>query len=163
MKVILKQNIEKVGQVGDVVEVSSGFGRNFLLPQGKAMPYTKGNFKQVEYLKKSELEKKDKELSEAKNLAEKLNNISLEIKVKAGKEGKLFGSVTSKDITEIILNKYKIELDKKKIDLKESLKKLGIHNISINLYKDVVSQIKVNLISDSPSEQEQQIEDTKKE
>lgn len=163
MKVILKQNIEKVGQVGDVVEVSNGFGRNFLLPRGKAMSYTKGNFKQVEYLKKSELEKKDKELSEAKNLAEKLNNISLEIKVKAGKEGKLFGSITSKDITEIILNKYKIGLDKKKIDLKESLKKLGVHNISINLYKDVVSQIKVNLISDSPSEQEQQIEDTKKE
>jgi large subunit ribosomal protein L9 len=83
--------------------------------------------------------------------------------VKAGKEGKLFGSITSKDITEIILNKYKIGLDKKKIDLKESLKKLGVHNISINLYKDVVSQIKVNLISDSLSEQEQQIEDTKEE
>ena len=81
--------------------------------------------------------------------------------MKAGKEGKLFGSVTSKDITEIILNKYKIELDKKKIDLKESLKKLGVHNISINLYKDVVSQIKVNLISDSPSEQE--TEETKEE
>lgn len=158
MKVILKQNIKKVGEIGDIVEVSNGFARNFLIPQGKAISYTKGNFKEVEHLKKKELAKKEKELNEAKDLAEKLDNISLEIKVKAGKEGKLFGSITSKDIAEGILSEYNIELDRKKIDLKEPLKKLGIHDIPINLYKDVVPQIKVNLISDSESEQ-----DTKKE
>ncbi len=154
MKVILKQNIKKVGEIGDIVEVSDGFARNFLIPQGKAISYSMGNFKQVEYLKKKELANKEKELNKAKDLAEKLSNISLGIKVKAGKEGKLFGSITSKDIAEGILSEYNIELDKKKIDLKEPLKKLGVHNIPINLYKDVAIQIKVNLISDSESEQE---------
>jgi len=154
MKVILKQNIKKVGEIGDIVEVSNGFARNFLIPQGKAISYSMGNFKQVEYLKKKELANKEKELNKAKDLAEKLSNISLGIKVKAGKEGKLFGSITSKDIAEGILSEYNIELDKKKIDLKEPLKKLGVHNIPINLYKDVAPQIKVNLISDSESEQE---------
>lgn len=154
MKVILKQNIKKVGEIGDIVEVSNGFARNFLIPQGKAISYSLDNFKQVEYLKKKELANKEKELNEAKDLAEKLDNISLEIKVKAGKEGKLFGSITSKDITEVIVSEYNIELDRKKIDLKEPLKKLGIYNIPINLYRGVVPQIKVNLISDSLSEQE---------
>lgn len=151
MKVILKQDIKKVGKIGDVVEVSDGFARNFLIPQGKAISYTKGNFKQIEYLKKKEINKKEKELNEARELAEKLKNISLEIKVKAGEKGKLFGSVTSKDISDILLSEYKIELDRKKIDLKDPLKKLGVYNIPINLYKDVISQIKINLISDSES------------
>jgi len=151
MKIILKQDIKKVGKIGDVVEVSDGFARNFLIPQGKAIFYTKGNFKQIEYLKKKEIDKKEKELNEAKDLAEKLKNISLEIKVKAGEKDKLFGSVTSKDISNILSSEYKIELDRKKIDLKEPLKKLGVYNIPVNLHKDVVSQIKINLISDSES------------
>lgn len=156
MKVILKQNIKKVGEIGDIVEVSNGFARNFLIPQGKAISYSMGNFKQVEYLKKKELANKEKELNKAKDLAEKLRNISLEIKVKAGKEGKLFGSITNKDIAEGIFSEYNIELDKKKIDLKEPLKKLGVYNIPINLYRSVVPQIRVNLISDSESEQDTQ-------
>lgn len=158
MKVILKQDIKKVGKIGDVVEVSDGFARNFLIPQDKAISYTKGNFKQIEYLKKKEIDKKEKELNDAKELAEKLKNISLEIKVKAGEKDKLFGSVTSKDISDILSSEYNIELDRKKIDLKDPLKKLGVYDISVNLYKDVVSQIKVNLISDSES-----VAETKKE
>ena len=161
MKIILKQNVGKIGQVGEIVEVSDGFARNFLIPQGKAISFTAGNFKQIEYLKKREVEQREGELKEVKELAAKINNISLEIKVKAGEEGKLFGSVTSKDIVETMLKEHGIELDKKKLNLKESLKKLGVHIIPINLYKDVTPQIKVNLISDSASEQE--IEDTKKE
>lgn len=161
MKIILKQNIEKIGQVGDVVEVSNGFARNFLIPQGKAISFTIGNFRQIEYLKKQETEKKEGELNEAKELAEKINNISLEIKVKAGEEGKLFGSVTSKDIVKALFEEHGIELDKKKLNLKESLKKLGVHNIPVNLYKDIIPQIKVNLISDTLSEPE--TKDMKKE
>jgi len=154
MKIILKQNIEKIGQVGDVVEVSDGFARNFLITQGKAILFTVGNFKQIEYLKKQEAEQREGELKEVKELAEKINNISLEIKVKAGEEGKLFGSVTSKDIVETLFKEHGIELDKKKLNLKESLKKLGAHTVPVNLYKDVTPQIKVNLISDSPSKEE---------
>ncbi len=154
MKIILKQDIKKVGQVGDVVEVSDGFARNFLIPQGKAISFTMANLKQIEYLKKKEAEKKEGELKEVKELAEKINNISLEIKVKAGEEGKLFGSVTSKDIVETLFEKHGIELDKKKLNLKESLKKLGIHTVPVNLHKDITPQIKVSLVSDSESEQE---------
>lgn len=163
MKIILKQDIKKVGQVGDVVEVSDGFARNFLIPQGKAISFTMANFKQIEYLKKKEAEKKEGELKEVKELAEKINNISLEIKVKAGEEGKLFGSVTSKDIVETLFEKHGIELDKKKLNLKESLKKLGIHTVPVNLHKDITPQIKVSLVSDSESEQVQETEETKKE
>jgi len=153
MKIILKQNVEKIGQVGDVVEVSDGFARNFLIPRGKAISFTAGNFKQIEYLKKREIEQREGELKEVKELAEKINNISLEIKVKAGEEGKLFGSVTSKDIVETLLKEHGIELDKKKLNLKESLKKLGVHIVPVNLYKDIAPEIKINLISDSASEQ----------
>ncbi|MCG2820753.1 MAG: 50S ribosomal protein L9 [Candidatus Atribacteria bacterium] len=152
MKIILKQNMEKIGQVGNVVEVSDGFARNFLIPQGKAISFTASNFKQIEYLKKREAEQREGELKEVNKLAVKINNISLEIKVKAGEEGKLFGSVTSKDIVEALLKEHGIELDKKKLNLKESLKKLGVHIVPVNLYKDVTPQIKVNLISDSASE-----------
>jgi len=154
MKIILKQDIKKIGQVGDVVEVSDGFARNFLIPQGKAIFFTIGNFKQIEYLKKRDKERKEGELKEVKELAEKINNISLEIKVKAGEEGKLFGSVTSKDIVETLLKEHGIELDKKKLNLKEPLKKLGVHDVPVNLHKDITPQIKVNLISDSEYEQE---------
>jgi len=149
MKVILKQSIKKIGEVGDIVEVKNGFARNFLIPQGKAISFTEGNFKEIEYLKKKELSKKERELNEAKDLAKKLSEIFLEIKVKAGKEGKLFGSITSKDIAGILLNEHNVELDRKKIDLKEPLKKLGIHEVPVNLYKEVIPQIKVNLIAES--------------
>ena len=161
MKIILKQNIEKIGQVGNVVEVSDGFARNFLIPQGKAISFTAGNLKQIEYLKKREAEQREGELRGVKELAVKINNISLEIKVKAGEEGKLFGSVTSKDIVEALLKEHGIELDKKKLNLKESLKRLGTYIVPVNLYKDVTPQIKVNLISDSASKKE--TEDIKKE
>lgn len=163
MKIILKQNIEKIGQVGDVVEVSDGFARNFLIPQGKAISFTVGNFKQIEYLKKQEAEQREGELKEVKKFAEKINNISLEIRVKAGEEGKLFGSVTNKDIVEALLKEHGIELDKRKINLKESLKKLGVHAVTVNLYKDITPQIKVNIISDSESEHDTETQKTKEE
>jgi len=152
MKVILKQDIDKLGKVGEVAEVSDGFGRNFLIPQGKAISYTKGNLKQAEYLKKKEMDKKERELNEAKNFAEKLNNLSLEIKVKAGEQDKLYGSVTSKDISDVLASEYGLELDKKKIDLKEPLKKLGVYDLPVNLYKDVVARLRVKVIAESPLE-----------
>lgn len=163
MKIILKQNIEKIGQVGDVVEVSDGFARNFLIPQGKAISFTVGNYKQIDYLKKQEAEQREGELKEVKEFAEKINNISLEIRVKAGEEGKLFGSVTNKDIVETLLKGHGIELDKRKINLKESLKKLGVHTVTVNLYKDITPQIKVNIISDSESEHDTETQKTKEE
>lgn len=163
MKIILKQNIEKIGQVGDVVEVSDGFARNFLIPQGKAISFTVGNYKQIEYLKKQEAEQREGELKEVKEFAEKINNISLEIRVKAGEEGKLFGSVTNKDIVETLLKEHGIELDKRKINLKESLKKLGVHTVTVNLSKDTTPQIKVNIISDSESEHDTEAQKTKEE
>jgi len=149
MKVILKQDIKKVGKIGEVVEVSDGFARNFLIPQGKAVIFTPGSLKQIEYLQKKEMNKREKELKEAKSLAEKLEQISLEIKVKAGEKEKLFGSVTAKDIAEILAREYNLEIDRKKIDLEEPLKKLGVYEVSLNLYKGIVGKIKVNLVSDT--------------
>jgi len=154
MKVILKQDIKKVGKIGEVVEVSDGFARNFLIPQGKAVIFTPGSLKQIEYLQKKEMNKREKELKEAKSLAEKLEQISLEIKVKAGEKEKLFGSVTAKDIAEILAQEYNLEIDRKKIDLEEPLKKLGVYEVSLNLYKGIVGKIKVNLVSDTEPDKE---------
>jgi len=154
MKVILKQDIKKVGKIGEVVEVSDGFARNFLIPQGKAVIFTPGSLKQIEYLQRKEMNKREKELKEAKSLAEKLEQISLEIKVKAGEKEKLFGSVTAKDIAEILAQEYNLEIDRKKIDLEEPLKKLGVYEVSLNLYKGIVGKIKVNLVSDTEPDKE---------
>ncbi|GAB4113221.1 MAG: 50S ribosomal protein L9 [Candidatus Caldatribacteriota bacterium] len=156
MKVILKQEIKKLGKLGQVVEVNDGFARNFLIPQGKAVIFTSGNLKQMEYLKKKEQDKKEKELKEAQDLAGKLAQIFLEIKVKAGEKDRLFGSVTAKDIAELLTSQYGLEIDRKKINLEEPLKKLGIYEISINLYKGVIGKIKINLVSEDESELEKE-------
>lgn len=156
MKVILKENVDNLGYTGDVIEVNKGYARNYLFPRGLAMEYTSGNLKSIEHLKKKEWEKRNRELLEAKELAEKISQLGLNFMVKAGKDGKLFGSVTNKDIAQSLSENYQIEVDRKKIETAEPLKKIGDYQISIHLHKEVDALLKVKL---SPEEEVKKEED----
>ncbi|SHJ78176.1 LSU ribosomal protein L9P [Anaerobranca californiensis DSM 14826] len=145
MKVIMLQTVKKVGKQGEIIEVSEGYARNFLIPKGYAVEASKGNVKVLDDKKQAEQRKKEKELKEAKEYAEKISNIKLEILTKAGEGGKLFGSVTSKEIASLLADKG-IKVDKRKIELPEPIKSLGEYNIPIKLHREVTATVKLVII-----------------
>lgn len=151
MKVILTQYQEKLGDVGDIVEVRAGYANNYLIPQGIALIATKGNINQMELVKKAAIKVDAKNVEEASKLAESLADITLNFIVKTGEEGKLYGSITNKDIAEKIMEDKNIEIDRKKIDLPEHIKELGEYNIAVKLYKEVKAIIKVIVEPDEES------------
>ena len=147
MKVILTEEVEAVGQPGDLLNVKDGYARNYLLPNNKAVQATTQNMKQLEHQKRQIGEKLSKIKSEAEKLSKKLGQISCTITKPAGEEDKLFGSVTSSDIYES-LNNEGIEIDKKKIVLDEPLKKLGIFNIPVKLHPEITATLKVWVVKE---------------
>lgn len=159
MKVILKENMDNLGYIGDVVEVNKGYARNFLFPRGLAMEYTSGNLKSMEHLKQKEWEKRNKEILEAKELADKINNLNIVFKAKAGKDGKLFGSITNKDIAQYLMDNYQVEIDRKKIEHDDTMKKIGDYPISIRLHKEVSARLNVIIAPEEEIEKEENISD----
>lgn len=147
MKVILKQDIKGVGKKDQIINANDGYARNFLFPKNLAVPADKGNMTNLESKKASEQHRKNLEKEAAIETKKKIEGILLKLPVKSGENGKVFGSVTSKEIEENLEKQYKIKVDKKKIDLKESIKNLGIFNIEIKLYDGVIAKLKVNVIS----------------
>ena len=141
MKVILLQDIKGVGKKDEVINASDGYARNFLFPKKMAIPADEGNMARLQSKKDSQEYKMELERQDAKKVKSKIENIVLEIKVKAGENGKIFGGVTSKEISEELNNKYNIQVDKKKIMLKETIKTLGRFNIEIKLYENIVSKL----------------------
>ena len=148
MKVILKADIKGVGKKDEVINASDGYARNFLFPKNLAVEANAENMSKLKAQKDSNQFKKDTEKEEAKKLAEKLTKIMTRIEVKAGENGKIFGGVSSKEIAQELSKQYKINVDKKKIDLKETIKTLGVHNIEIKLFENVLGTLKVNVISE---------------
>ena len=146
MKVILKENVDNLGYTGDVIEVNKGYARNYLFPRGLAMEYTSGNLKSIEHLKKKEWEKRNRELLEAQELAEKINQLVLTFEVKAGKDGKLFGSITNKDIAQALADNYQIEVDRKKIEPSDPLKKIDDYKLNLRLHKEVIAELNIKVI-----------------
>ncbi len=153
MKVVLTKYHEKLGDIGDVVEVKSGYANNHLIPNGIALPATKGNINQTELIKKAALRVESKNIAEAEELAKKLGDLQINFVVKTGKEGKLYGSITGKDIAEKILAEKNIEMDKKKIELQEHIKELGEYNIELRLYKEIKSPLKIIVEPDKESKE----------
>jgi len=145
MKVILLQEVENLGREGDVVEVKSGYARNYLLPRKLAVEANKGNITQIEALKKKRAIREAKELEEAKILQGKIEGLVLEFKKKAGKTGKLYGSVTSREIAEEISRIAGINLDRKYLELEESLKEIGEYPVKVNLGKGVYATVQVKV------------------
>lgn len=146
MKVILLEEVKGLGKKGDLVNASDGYARNFLFPRKLAVEATEGNKKKVEFEKKAIKAKEQDILNEAKTLAEKIENLVIEVKTKAGEGGRLFGSVTSKEITEKVEEISGIKLDKRKIDLPDPIKALGIREVEVKLHPKVIAKLKIHVI-----------------
>lgn len=142
MKVILMQDVDSLGLEGDIVEVARGYARNYLVPQGISVEATNGNLKILEARKKKIMAKRMKDKEGAERIKEKISQVVLNIKSKAGEEGKLYGSVTSRDIAQELENNDVI-VDRKKIIIEEPIRNLGEYEVSIKLYPEVLAQIKV--------------------
>jgi len=147
MKVILQQEVKKLGLKGDIIEVSEGYARNYLLLQKLAIPATAINVNNATQQKVSEERKQQRVLDEANLMAAQMSKVEVTITVKMGEGGKLFGSVTSKDIAEALTAQHKIELDKRKIELKEAIKAIGTYTVSIKLHSEISAQIQVHIIA----------------
>jgi len=142
MKIILREDIERLGKRGDIVQVKDGYARNYLIPQGKALPATPGYLRQFEEEKRMELVREGKKKRAADELANRLNKVSLTAVAKAFEEDKLYGSVTALDVAEL-LAKEGFEIDKKNILLDEPIKSLGVYTIPIKLHPEVQVNIKL--------------------
>ncbi len=142
MKVILRQNFEPLGQIGDIVEVKKGYALNYLLPRKIAYTALKGNLRALEEEKKTVAKKSEQEFRDAETLAVELEKTSITIPVQVGEEDKIFGTVTTQMIADA-LNEKSFKIDKRKVELEEQIKTLGIYSVNIKLHPKVGSKIKV--------------------
>jgi len=147
MDVILREDVEKLGSAGDVVSVKDGYARNFLLPRGLAYPATEGNRRRLESEHKSRARRVEAEVGQAKELAGRLEAVSLSFAMKAGEGDKLFGSVTTHDIAERLKGEG-FEVDKKAVELAEPIKALGVYKVPIRLHPDVKPEVRVWVVKE---------------
>lgn len=146
MKVILLQDVKKLGKKGEIVEVSEGYGRNFLLPRKLAAPGTAENINDAKQKQAAAAHKAQVASDEAIILASQLKKVELTIPVKVGEGGKVFGAVTGKHISEAAKRQYDIDLDKKKVEIKEPIKTLGTYDVIIRVHPTITSVIKVHVV-----------------
>ena len=146
MKVILTQDIKGVGKKDEIINANDGYARNFLFQKKMAVEANAQNMSLLQGRKDSANFKKEQDKEKANEIKDKLSKIMLTIKVKAGENGKIFGSITSKEISTELKNQYKIEIDKKKINLKEPIKEIGEYNIKIKLYEGIIGKLKINIV-----------------
>lgn len=148
MKVILLEDVKKVGKKGDVVEMSDGYARNFLFPRKLAQEANESNLHILNNKKENERKKKLAEIEAAQKLAAELKDKEITVKAKTGDQGRLFGAITSKDVSELIKTQYKVEIDKKKIVM-DTIKLAGVYNIELKLYPEVTAKMKVVIVSET--------------
>ena len=147
MKVILLEDVRGTGKAGDVANVSDGYARNMLIPRGLAVEATAQNIKQLEKKKEAMAKKFAEDKAAALELKKKLEEVTVEVRTKAGKEGKVFGSVTSKDIADA-LNQMGFDIDKKKIQLDSPIKATGMTDVNVKLFTEISGKVKVNVVSE---------------
>lgn len=148
MKLILQQEVKKLGKKGDIIEVSEGYARNFLLPQKLAVPATSTNVNTATQQKEAEARKVKRLLDEAKLHAAQLGKLTVKVTVKTGEGGRLFGSVTSKDIADALQAQHGVDLDKRKLELKDAIKSLGTYPVTVKLHPEVSTQIQVQVAAE---------------
>ena len=148
MKVILLKDVKGLGKTGSVINASDGHARNYLIPRGLAKEATEGGLKSLELQKAGEMKRKQQEVAAAKALADKLSSLTVRLKGKSGEGGRLFGSITTKDIAEAIGKQHKIEVDKRKIQLDNPIKELGIAFIEIKVYPEITAKMKVEVVAE---------------
>jgi large subunit ribosomal protein L9 len=160
VKLILKESVHSLGEAGDLVSVKPGFARNYLLPQGKAILATASKVRELEHHKRIVAEKAAKALANLQETKKALEALEVELSARAGEEGKLFGSVTSVQIAEKLAEKG-FEIDRRRIELKDSIKELGEHAVPVKLHREVTARIKVVVVSEGgpPPEARDTLED----
>lgn len=145
MKVILLQDVKSLGKKGDIVEVSNGYAANFILPKKLGVEASNNNLNDLK-LQNANKEKVEKEnLEKAQNFGKDIEKMEVHLKMKMGEGGKTFGTISSKEIAKALMDEYKLEIDKKKIQIREPIKSLGVHNVSIKLHTKVTCTLKVKV------------------
>lgn len=146
MKVIFTQDVKGKGKKGEVKNVSDGYARNYLLKYKLAEEATSGNMKALDAKKKKQEQEAQKEVQEAEQLKQELAESTVEVKAKSGDGGRLFGSITSKQIAEVLKETYGYKIDKRKIELDSPIRELGYTNVPVKLHQDVTGTIKVHVV-----------------
>ena len=147
MEVVLMKDYENLGKALDVVSIKDGYARNYLIPQGIAVPATEGNKKRVAEAKHLAEIREEKKIKDSRELAEKIEQIPCTILVKVGEEDKIFGSVTAQEIADF-LKKEGFEIEKRQVELEEPIKQLGVYNVTIALYRTVSARLKVWVVKE---------------
>ena len=145
MKVVLLEDVKSLGKKDDIVEVSEGYARNFIIPKKKGVEANQENLNTLKLQKANEEKIAKEKLEAAKELAAKLNEASVSLTIKGGKDGRTFGSVSSKEIEEAIKSQLGLEIDKKKLVIAEPIKTFGNHEVKVKLHKDVTAALKVKV------------------
>lgn len=145
MKVILTDNIKGTGNKGDIINVSDGFARNYLFPRSLAVEATDGAMNAIKQKKDAEAHRKAVNEQSAREIAGRIKEMTVVIKAKAGEGGRLFGSVTGKEIAEALLAQHHIEVDKKKIEMDEAIKTTGMHEVKVKLFAGIAPMLKVSI------------------
>jgi ribosomal protein L9 len=145
MKVVLLEDVKSLGKKGDIVEVSEGYARNFIIPKKKGVEANQENLNTLKLQKANEEKIAKEKLEAAKELSAKLNEASVSLTIKGGKDGRTFGSVSSKEIEEAIKSQLGLEIDKKKLVIAEPIKTFGNHEVKVKLHKDVTAALKVKV------------------
>ena len=145
MKVILLDNIKGVGKKDEIINASDGYARNYLFPKKLAVEANAENLSKLKAKQNSQEFKKNTERDEAKSLAKKLDEITLDIEVKAGENGKIFGGVTAKEISEGLKQKFNIDIDKKKIVLQDTIKNIGTFTVDVKLFEGVTGKLRISV------------------
>ena len=148
MKVILKQDIKGVGKKDQVINSSDGYARNYLFPRGLAVPADTGNMNNLKAKQESQAYRKEEDYKHSLKVAEQLKSTTLKFTVKAGANGKLFGGVTAKEISEKLKTDFNIDVDKKKILLDETIKTAGVTNVELKLNEGVAAKVKVMIVAE---------------
>ncbi|MCU6791924.1 MULTISPECIES: 50S ribosomal protein L9 [Paenibacillus] len=148
MKVILLKDVKGQGKKGDIKEVSEGYATNFLLPQKLAAAANEGSVKMLDQQKKAEQRKKEQEKADAVELGKKLESLTVELKAKSGKDGRLFGAIPSKQVAEELEKQFKLKLDKRKILMDEPIRTLGVTEVGVKLHTEVSAKLKIHVSED---------------
>jgi large subunit ribosomal protein L9 len=145
MKLILTQEVSGLGAPGDVVDVAAGYGRNYLLPRGFAMPWTRGAEKQVELIKRARAVREIRTLEDAQAVAGRLQKLTVRLKRRAGSNGRLFGSVGPADIATAVRDAGGPEIDRRKIVVPDPIKSAGSHRVQVRLHPDVIANVTIEI------------------
>ena len=146
MRVILRADVAKLGRKGDVLEVSDGYGRNYLVPKGLALKATDGAIAQAAAMRRARDVKEARDRASAEEVARKLTPIVIRIPVRAGSEGRLFGSVTAADVAEAVESQTGVSVDRRRVHLDDAIKSIGTHEVAVRLHADVEARLSVEVV-----------------